>query len=66
MTMLKVLLTAAQRDSLRARIKNAGLPVEFREADGILILILNNLSHAHTLREVLDSEGVRVLYDADW
>jgi hypothetical protein len=31
-----------------------------------LILILNNLSHAHTLREVLDSEGVRVLYDADW
>jgi PAS domain S-box-containing protein len=63
MTTLKVRANEVQIDRLRERIKGAGLQVQYPEEqpDGVLVLFLTDLSHAHTLCEILASEGVHIV-----
>jgi len=63
MTELKVQANAAQIDRLRDRIQGAGLQIQYPEEqpDGVLVLFLADLSHAHTLCEILASEGVHIV-----
>jgi PAS domain S-box-containing protein len=63
MTELKVRANAAQIDRLRERIEGAELQIRYREEqpDGVLVLFLADLSHAHTLCEILASEGVHIV-----
>jgi hypothetical protein len=67
MTLFKVRVTEAKANSLRARINGAGLQVEFQEEQrlGTLVLRVHDLSQAHTVREILASEGIHTVYDAD-
>ena len=63
MTELKVRANAAQIDRLRERIDGAGLQIQYSEEqpDGALVLFLADLSRAHTLCEILASEGVHIV-----
>jgi hypothetical protein len=65
--MFKVRPTKTQLNNLWARVHQTGVRIKYKEErDGLVMLVLENLSHAHMLRDILDSEGIRVLYDADW
>jgi hypothetical protein len=67
MTMFKVRPTKAQLNNLWARLHHTGLQIKYKEEqDGLVMLVLENLSHAHRLRDILHSEGIPVLYDAVW
>jgi hypothetical protein len=67
MTVLKVRPTNAQINNLWARVHQTGLQIKYKkERDGLVMLVLENRSHAHMLRDIIDSEGIRVVYDADW
>ena len=65
MTMFKVRPTNEQLNNLWARIQQTGLQIKYKkERDGLVMLVLENLPHAHMLRDILHSEGIRVLYDS--
>ena len=66
MTVFKVRVTDAQANRLKERIVGEGLQVEYHEEQpGALVLILHNLSQAHSLRDIVASEGLSLFYDAD-
>ena len=67
MTVLKVRPTNAQLNNLWARVHQTGLQIKYKEERGeLLMLVVENLSQAHMLRDIIDSENIRVIYDASF
>lgn len=65
MTMFRVQVTNTQDIHLRRRIAAEGLDVEYltEGPSGPLVLIIEDLSQAHSVREILIAEGLTSLYE---